>query len=231
MANRYWQNGGRVWAPHAAPVLVDCNFVVDSTNVNGFGISSLKGPGIAAVYGHTSATPASGNPNPAAGLFKIEFQDDYYKQYTLLSGSVVTKLSGSSILVASAGVTAGLTYVITVLGTTTTAGWQSLGLPVGITPAVGVSFIATATATATGTGAVQVPHANGSGAWYFEQIGTPGLTLSSTGIGAANPYVIVRAMSPTNSSTTTPIATNPADTSIVSLAFYMSNSSVQVAGE
>src|ERR1017187_7071420 len=50
---------------HNFPVLLDCNFVVDSQNANGLGIRSLKGPGIAHVFMHT-AHPAenTGNPNP-----------------------------------------------------------------------------------------------------------------------------------------------------------------------
>lgn len=212
------------------PVLLDCNFIVDSTNGNGLGIRSLKGQGIQAVYMHTSATADANNPNPPAGYAYVQLQDNYFRTYGGFSGQV-TPVSGSSILVASAGTTAGLIYVITIVGTTTTAGWQSLGLPVGITPAVGVAFVATATTTATGTGAVQVPHDNGCGIWFLEGIGDGNLSLNPSGNGRGYPYQIIRFMGPTDSSTTTPIAKAPRDGSTVSLKFYLSNSSVVVAGE
>lgn len=230
MANRTWQNFGHFYAPHTMPVLLDCNFVVDPTNGNGLGINSLKGPGIQAVYMNTSATPAAGNPNPPAGYVYIQLQDNYNRYFGGFAGSV-TPASGTPILVASAGVTAGLVYIITVVGTTTTAGWQSLGLPVGITPAVGVTFIATATTTATGTGAVQVPHVNGTGIDTVEVVGDSNLTIAPSGVGRGFPYIIARFMGPTSSSVTTPIAVAPRAGSVVGLSFYMSNSSVLVQGE
>src|ERR1035437_5675784 len=50
---------------HAKPVLIDCNFIVDSTNGNGLGIRSLKGPGVAHVYMHSSAEREFfDHPNP-----------------------------------------------------------------------------------------------------------------------------------------------------------------------
>ena len=216
------------YTKHAMPVLIDCNFTVDATNANG--ISGLKGGGVQAVYMHTSTTPSAGNPNPANGYVYVQLQDNYYKSFIGGCG-LVTALSGSSILVASAGVVASTTYVITILGTTTTAGWQSLGLPVGITPAVGVSFIATATATAAGTGAVQVPHANGCGVNAFEWVGDGSLSLGPAGNGRGYPYLIGRFMGPTDSSTTTPIAVAPRALSVVSLKLYLSNSSVTNQGE
>lgn len=228
MANTFFYNAGHFYCKHNVPVLLDCQFTVAAGN--GAGITGLKGPGIQAVYMHTSTTPVAGNPNPASGICIVQLQDSYYSDFLGFMGQVTTT-SGSSILVASAGTVASTTYVITILGTTTTAGWQSLGLPVGITPAVGVAFVATATTTATGTGAVQVPHANGTGIQSVEQVGAPGLTLSSTGLQAGYPYVIFRFMGPTNSSTTTPIAVAPRDGSIVSLKLYLGNSSVLVAGE
>lgn len=222
------------YTKHTMPVLIDCNFIVDATNGNGLGLRSLKGPGVVAAYGHTSSTPAAGNPNPAVGYFIIQLQDNYNRYYGGFSG-FISQLSGSSILVASAGVVANTTYVITILGTTTTAGWQSLGLPVGIAPAVGVAFVATATATATGTGAVQVPNVNGSGVGNIEVVGDPNLTLSPSNVGAtatiSSPYIIVRTVGPTSSSVTTPIAKAPADGATLGLSFYLSNSSVIVAGE
>lgn len=221
------------YTKHMMPTLLDCNFVIDVANPNGLGIRSLKGPGIAQVFGNTSGTPAVFNGttnNLPAGYFQIFFQDNYFRYYGGFSG-FVTQVSGTPILVASAGVVKGTVYVIVSVGTTTAAGWQSLGLAVGITPAVGVTFVGLATTTATGTGAVEVPHVNGSGIQYLEAVGDAKLSLGPSGLGAGNPYIIVRTMSATNSSTTTPIATAPADNSVLGMSFYLSNSSVTVAGE
>lgn len=48
-------NGGRFYSFLNRPVLVSCNFVVDSTNGNGFGVRSLKGSGVRRVYMNSSA--------------------------------------------------------------------------------------------------------------------------------------------------------------------------------
>ena len=87
---------------------------------------------------------APGNPNPPAGIIYVEFADNFNRYYGGFGG-FNSPLSGSAIDVSTTGTTANLTYVIVVLGTVTLAGWQSLGLPPGIVPAVGVSFTATAT--------------------------------------------------------------------------------------
>jgi hypothetical protein len=31
MANRNWSSGGKIYSMHTMPILLDCNFVVDST--------------------------------------------------------------------------------------------------------------------------------------------------------------------------------------------------------
>jgi hypothetical protein len=161
---------------HQKPVLLDCNFVVD--NSNAAGISGLKGGGIQNVWMHTTTTPSSGSPNPAAGYAVIQFQDNY-KRYFWGGCQMQSPNSGSSLLVASAGLTVGQPYVITILGTTSAAQWIALGVPRGITPAVGVAFVAAAT-SATGTGAVQVPLATGSGILAVDLVGDSALTINSS---------------------------------------------------
>lgn len=54
--NKLGYNGGRFYSFANQPVLIDCNFVVDSTNGNGLGIRSLKGAGVQNVFMHTSAS-------------------------------------------------------------------------------------------------------------------------------------------------------------------------------
>lgn len=56
MANAIGNNGGRLYSFGATPVLIDCNFVIDSTNGNGLGVRNVKGQGVRNVYMATSAS-------------------------------------------------------------------------------------------------------------------------------------------------------------------------------
>ncbi len=123
--------------------------------------------------------------------------------------------------------TAGIAYVIVSLGTTTTAQWRAKGVPVGVTPAVGVAFVATATGAIGGTGAVEITAAAGTGIATLETVGDPNLSIapfkaSGQGYGA---YFILQARDYAGA-----IAA-PAAGSVISLAFYLSNSSNSVQGE
>lgn len=198
-----------MYTKHGKPVIIDVDVPIGATGAVG---TLAGGAGISSIARN------------AAGIYQINFIDPYSK-FLGMSWNMWSPNSGSSILVSSAGTTSGTTYVITIVGTTTTAGWQTLGLPVGVTPAVGVAFKATATTTATGTGAVQVQAAAGSTITAVEMIGNPGLTIYPTGLGAALPYVICQCLAATNSSTTTLVATDPANGSTLSLEFYFSDSS------
>jgi len=122
MANSIGNNGGRIFSFAAQPVLIDCNFIVDSTNGNGLGIRSLKGQGVKNVFMHTSATPGPGvggmvNPNPAAGYAWIQLRSGYQRYLGGFSG-FASPTSGSAIQINSG--TAGLTvhnpYIIASVG-------------------------------------------------------------------------------------------------------------------
>lgn len=194
-----------------------CNFIVDSANGNGLGVRSLKGPGIAAVYMHTSSTPAGGNPNPAAGYALVKFSKGFSGYLSGTSG-FVAPVSGTPINVTT-GVTAGLAYVITSLGTTTADQWQLLGLPVNLVPAVGMAFIAPATVVATGTGTIEVQLATGSGVDHVEVIGDPNLTVNTTDDTGATMVLVF--IGPTSSGSTIPKPVAPADGTVVGLTFVM----------
>lgn len=204
------------YTKHKMPVIIDANVTIGSTGA----VSSYAAIGLLAT---------SGVVRNAAGIYQFNFMDNYTNFYQM-DWDFDSPTSGSSILVASAGTVSGTTYSITIVGTTTTAGWQSLGLPVGITPAVGVAFKATATTTAAGTGAVQVPLATGSGIIAMDMIGNPALTVNPTPTpaGVVGGYVIARCLAATNSSTTTLVATDPASGSVLNIRFYMGMSSVSI---
>lgn len=227
MANRNFPNS-RIYTGHYMPVLLDCNFVVDSTNGNGLGIRSLKGPFIKAAFMHTSATPASGNPNPASGTIVVQFMDNYSRSYSGFNASV-SPVSGSALKVDNSALTAGVAYIITTLGNSTAAQWAALGVPIGVTPAVGVSFIAASVGAGsnTSTSRVMATAAAGSNIMSIEIVGDPNLSIapnpaSAQGYGAS---FILQCRDHTGA-----IAA-PADGTVISLAFYLSNSSVTLQGE
>lgn len=246
IANRNFANS-RIYTGHVQPVLLDCNFIVDSTNGNGLGIRSLKGPYIQNVFMHTSATPGLGNsnpatpgiaitnPNPAPGTIVVQFQDSYSRLYT--GGHAIVSPLGSSLKVdaSDAALTIGVAYVITVLGDATAADWLALGVPSGLTPAVGLAFIA----KATGHGVASISRvaptaAAGSAIFDIETVGDSNQALAPAqplsfpqGFGA---QIILQCRNASGGSAASAIAA-PADGSVITLSFLLSNSSVLVQGE
>jgi hypothetical protein len=218
MANRNWSSAGKIYSMHTMPVLIDCNFVVDSTNGNGLGIRSLKGPTVAAVYMHTSASPATGNPNPGTGTIVVQLADNYNRSLSGFS-SLVSPLNGTPTTTTAANAA----QIITSLGTATLAQWQAVGFPIGMTPAVGAAFIATATGTIGGSATVELVATTGSNITDIETVGDPNQTISSTAY-QQGAQVILQCYK--NGAIAAPV-----DGTVISLAFYLSNSSVQVAGE
>lgn len=220
MANRNFPNS-RIYTPHVMPVLLDCNFVVDSTNGNGLGIRNLKGGYVANVYMHTTSTPAVGSPNPASGVIVVQLQDGYSRYFGGFSGAISNL--GSSVT----ATTANVAYVITSLGTATTAQFNAVGLPAGFTPAVGAAFIASASATIGGSATVAPSLSTGSGVDHVELLGDPNATIApNRAISQAlqGSQLIAQTFNAGS------IAT-PADGTVISLSFYLSNSSVMLAGE
>jgi hypothetical protein len=220
MANRNFASGGKIYSMHVRPVLLDCNFVVDSTNANGLGIRSLKGPCISAVYMHTSATPAAGNPNPPAGYIYVKLADNYNRYLGGFSGAV-SPTSGTPLT----SVVANSVYIITSLGTATTAQWVAKGLPIGVTPAVGVSFVASASGTIGGSAAVMAPLSTGSGIDHVEVIGDPNLMLANSAQPSNGGGYMILACFLNNT------LTQPANGSVIGLSFYFNDSSVLIQGE
>lgn len=227
MANRNFSSGGKIYSMHTMPVLIDCNFVVDATNGNGLGIRSLKGPLVQNVFMHTSAPLAgSGNPNPAPGTIVIQLQDNYNRSLSGFS-SIVASLSAGALQIDAAALTAGVAYVITVVGDATAAQWQAVGVPPGVTPALGVAFIALNTGAGGGTLLSRVnPAASSASTFVVETVGDPNQTLSpnpnaNQGFGG---QIILRCRSAASDIT-------PANGTVISIAMYLNNSSILVQGE
>lgn len=238
MANRNFASGGKIYSMHVKPVLLDCNFVVDSANGNGLGIRSLKGPMIQNVFMHTSSTPGAGNsnpnspnvvvlnPNPAAGTIVVQLQDNYNRSFSG-ANAIVSPVSGTPLT----STTANIAVVIVSLGTATPAqslaDFQAKGLPKGILPAVGVSFVPSASGVIGHSAAVEIAAALGSGIASIETLGDPNLSIApnptvSQGFGA---QLILQCRDYAGA------IANPADGSVISLQFYLSDSSILIQGE
>ena len=233
MSNFNYPNS-RVYSGHYFPVLIDFNFIVDSTNGNGLGIRSLKGAYVQNVFMHTSASPATNNPNPAAGYILVQLKGNYNR---LLFSNIgdISPLSGSNVAIDSTSLTLGQAYIITSLGTSTAADWLAVGLPAGVVPAVGAAFIAIKSGNGSGSGQVQTPLATGSGITLYEGVGDPNQTIapygtnySTTVIGS---WLIFQCLGATSSGSTTLVATAPANGTVIGIQCWLSNSPLQLGGQ
>jgi len=214
------------------PVLIDFNFIVDSSNGNGLGIRTLKGAYVKNVFMHTSATPLSGNPNPAVGNIVVQLAGNYNRFLYSTIGDI-GPLSGSNIAVDSTLLTVGQAYVITVVGTSTAADWATLGVPVGVTAAPGVAFIALVTGTGSGSGQVQL--SSNSGITKYQGIGDPNQSIapmttdySTAAIGS---WLQFQSLGATSSSVTTLIPTAPANGTVIGIQCLLSNSPLMLGGQ
>ncbi len=269
---------------HNEPVFLDCNFAVDVANVNGAGVTSLKGPGIQSVFLHstaaftgtshtsilidgiastanlavgmpvqgggvpvgakiaqivsgtsinltvattTSATAsityqAVGSPNPAAGEIVVKLQDNYNRLFTGYS-SIIGPLGA-----ATTSSKANVINVISTLGPATLAQWQAVGLPVGVTPAVGVTFVGSQAAVIGGSAQTAIMLAAGSGITNIEFAGNSNLSIAplgaSSGLDGAGSTFYLRCMK-------NGVLTAPTDGTNLSLSFYLSNTRIMSAGE
>ena len=226
MANRNWASGGKIYSMHVSPVLLDCNFQVDATAA--IGISNLKGPCIQAVYMNSSHATPSG-PNPAAGTIVVRLADNYNIDLMNISGQIRSQNSGSDVKIDNSAMTAGVAYVITTLGNATAAKWHAIGVPAGITPAVGVAFIALSNGGAGNalTSRVQTAATAGSGVATIEVVGQPNLSIAPSGLAnqGYGAEIILQCRDYAGA------LVAPTAGCVISLGFYLSNSSVLIQGE
>jgi hypothetical protein len=183
-----------------------------------------------AAAGNSASTPgdtlsflplaASAPGNPAAGVIYVKLADNYNLMYTVAHG--ITAPNSGSALTATV---ANTVYTITALGTATTAQWVAKGLPIGVTPAVGVSFIASATGTIGGSAAVQISATAGSNITNIEVVGNPSVYLQNVAQPSnGGGYIVLQCYK-------NAVKTAPADGTKISLLMYLSDSSVLIQGE
>lgn len=220
-------NGKSSYENVTYPSTVNLNFVVDAANGNGLGVRSIKSNGyVDNVFMHTSSTPGSYNghlnPNPAVGYAMIRFKNNFNYYLGGFSGQI-NNLSSTNLT----STTAGNVYVITLVGTTTLAQWQAAGLPQGLVPAVGQPFVAIASGSIGGSGNVGapgVPLVNN-----ITVVGDPNSEISNSSVAQnGGAIIMLQFTKPTDASTTTLVAANPADGSIIGLCFRFDRGSVQI---
>ena len=229
VARGFGLNGKSIYTNITKPILVFCNFIVDATNGNGWGIRSLKSNGyIESVFMHTSSTPGviNGytNPNPPVGYIQVRFKNNFNYYLGGFTGWAAPLGSTST-----TSTTANSVYAITSVGTTTLAQWQAVGLPQGYAPTVGQAFVATASQAIGGTGTVGVPGIPTT--QILSVVGDPTQTLNNLNIATnAGASMIIQVLAPTNSSTTTLVAAAPANNTVMGLEFCFDGSSVTIDG-
>lgn len=120
MGHALGNNYGKFYSFQSKPVILDLNFVVDSTNGNGLGVRSVKGQGVANVFMHTSASAGRGpngylNPNPAVGYALIQLEYNYTRIY---GGplNIVSPVIGGNLAINGSALTVGQPYVIVSVG-------------------------------------------------------------------------------------------------------------------
>ena len=227
-------NAGHFYSNVAKPIEIDLNFIVDRANGNGLGIRSLKSNGyVKAVYMQSSATPASGNPfvnSTSAGLCLIQLQGNFNKYLGGFSG-FVSQNATSTKIDNGATLTIGSPYVIAVVGNATAAQWTTVGVPAGVTPAVGLSFIAKATGAGSGntsTSRVVIPGV--SGITSVEVIGDTSQSINSNTAANGGMYLLIQFLGATSGGNTALIPTAPTDNAVVGLTIKLDASSVTVDG-
>ena len=191
VARGFGLNGKSIYSNVAKPILVNLNFIVDSTNGNGLGVRSVKSNGyVESVFMNTNQTlgviNGITNPNPAAGYAQITFKNNFNYYLGGFSGQIIPTTSNST-----TSTTAGNVYVITGLGTATLAQWQAAGLPAGFTPTVGQSFVALASGSIGGSATVGLPGVPSS--YLLTVIGDPNQSLNNANIAQyAGAHLIVQ---------------------------------------
>lgn len=198
MANRNFPSN-KLYQPHVMAVLLNCKISIGASGA----VSSFKGPMIQSVT------------RAAAGLYSIQLQDNYNGMFNMIA-SAVSPQSGSNI--AAASFVAGTAYQITVVGTTN---WSAIGLNSALTPAVGMSFIASGAGSGTGMAKVM----GNSGIAAIEMLDN-GAELAPSPAPLLGGIINIQCLGATSSSVTTQIPADPANGSIICLSFYLNNSSV-----
>lgn len=203
------------------PQEIDLSFAV--TVGNGLGITSLKSNGwVRNVFMHTSTTPTANdgvtNPNPASGIIIVQLKQNF-NVFLRSAWSVMSPTTGGAVTTTVANTT----YTIGVVGTTTLAQWQAVGLRPGFTPTVGQAFTATVSQAIGGSGSVLAVGTSTVGG--IEVIGLPNAQIANSNIASnGGAYVFLQALDYAGA------LVAPAAGSVINLALFFDRSSVTIDG-
>jgi hypothetical protein len=241
-------NGKSVYMNVAAPKEVFLNFVVDSTNGNGLGQHSLKSNGyVEQVYMYsTHAASSNGNPNwvgptaafPSAnplttssGLVIVQFKNTF-NRFLGVSAGFVSPVTGSQLQIdnASAPLTVGQPYVITTVGNATAPQLKALGVPQGVTPAVGTPFVALVTNSGTAaTSTTRVMAVGVSKLASMEAIGDGNVMSPYPAATYAGQILMFQCLAPA-ATTSVMTPTQPNDGTVVAMRVSFDGSTVSIDG-
>ena len=137
MSNRWYTQF--LGSHHKKPVIIDCNFTVDSTNGNGFGARSLKGAGVQNVYMNTSAS-FIGTTHTSTTIDGIPGGTSSLKVGMQISGSGITAGTLITAILSSGSIQISIATSSSVVGTT--IHYAAVGAP-GSTlgPAAGLIYV------------------------------------------------------------------------------------------
>lgn len=233
----YGLNGNKIFTNVAKPILANVQFTVNAADSGGLGVTSVKSNGhIANVFMHTSQTPGANNgftnPNPAAGFVLVQMKNNF-NIFLKADCGVISPNSGSAVKIDNSALTVGQVYTITTLGNATAAKWSAIGVPDGVTPAVGVSFVAKTNGGAGNTLTSRVQAPSVSGALDLEVVGNPNVMTNTNVPSYAGQWIMMQFLAPTLSTgayVSPMIPTAPTDGSIVNMQLWFDGSSVTVDG-
>jgi hypothetical protein len=227
-------NGKSFYTNVTKPMEVSLQWTVTPTN--GLGVTSLKSNGhVENVFMHTSTTPSANrgftNPNPAVGYAIIQLKQNFNK-FLGISSQVINPPSATATKIDNSALTVGQVYTISTVGDSTAAQWAQVGVPAGVTPAVGVSFVALVVGTTgeanTSTSRVMIPGV--SGITSVEVVGDPNMDRPANVASNAGQQIFLQFMGATDASTTTNIPKAPLTASVVNLSLLFDGSSVTIDG-
>lgn len=218
-------NGKSLYTNITKPIEVNFQFTVTATN--GLGITSLKSNGyVRNVFMHTSTTPTANdgytNPNPASGFAFIQFKNNF--NYFVGATTQIIAPLASPTKIDNSALTAGLAYVISTVGDASSATWLGVGLPVGVTPALGAAFIATTVGAGANTSTSRVSIQTTPSFLTTQIIGDPNASYSNN-IGAnGGAWALVQFMQSNQSGSA------PRDGTSICMQFVYDGSSVTIDG-
>jgi len=187
---------------HKMPVLIDGDILIGAVGA----VTSIAAVGVKAVV------------RLGVGIYQIQLEDNYTNYYGI-DWNVIDGATGAT--VAGGAFVVGTAYQILTMGNTTQAQWIAAGVPVGVTAAVGVSFVALTVGAGTGT----VKSFAASGVFAVENLGNPTATLAPLNLAAgAGGYILVTTLNAAGA------AANPVAGTVLGFQVYLSNSTSPVNG-